>query len=219
MKTVFVLCCLLLLPGAGLAQNPSEPRPLSADEMNAVGRKNTFAGQSWRLRRSSKTYRKSDGALTDHFDETTEYLPSGDSRSVIWSSTSQNPSMRTEIIRIGTKIYNLNPDGSWRESAAQGAYKLAPPAGTTSIETTAEHFYLGRTSLDGRTVELYESRLKSKATRGGKDFLTTVVIKKWVAPDGPVLRIEETFDSDAVTQQRVFAYELDPNIKIEAPMK
>jgi hypothetical protein len=75
----------------------AQERKLSADEFAAVQKKGSLTGKSYRLKKSEKVYKKPDGALHRFFNETWEYMSSGNVHTVTEWGTPENTN-RAEVL-------------------------------------------------------------------------------------------------------------------------
>lgn len=199
------------------AEQQTQEKKITDAEFQTVRKKSDdkTRGKSYRLRKSSKTYKKSDKSLAYFFNETTEYLSSGDSHSVIeGGSAGANPTL-TEIIKIGQKTYNRSNNGNWSITEQNSNSRNTQVAAADTVE----HTYKGKVEIDNRIADLYESKYVSKTIKGGRDFVTTTIIKRWFDKDGVLFRIEEEIETPNTVTKRGYEYEYVADIKIEAPME
>ena len=223
MKKILILTALMFL---ALTSVSAQPRKISSEEYTEMMKKNAELrkGKSYRLTRMSESYKKSDGSLIHYFKEVTEDLPSGDSHSVVESGRSKGNLPRLEHVRIGQTAYQRGPDGNWSQSPLRireltDEEKREGEKKRLEYEARVERFYVGKTTFRNQNAELYESRDTTKIMKNGVEVLTKVVTKMWFTPEGLILRNEEQVDNAETTETRVFDFEYDPTIKIEAPIK
>jgi len=195
-------------------EKPKE-RKITEAEFKAVQKKSAdlTKGKSYRLRKSSKTYKKQDNSLMYYFDETAEYMMPDNSRSVVENGSSDGSKTITETVRIGQTVYSRINNGAWQTNQT----KTADRTQNTSYDST-EHTYKGRAELNGAETDLYESKYVSKTMKGGRDFVTTIIVKNWFDKNGVLLKTEEQIETPNSNTQKTFEYEYDENISIQAPI-
>ena len=196
----------------------AQERKLSAEEFAAIQNRKSLKGKSYRRKLSEKVYKKPDGSLHRFFNDTWEYMASGDFHTVTEWGTPENTN-RAESYVIGQTMYNLNTNGTWRQSPLKISEPNADSRPKPQTETTVEHFYKGKVFYKNEMTDLYESRFVTKITENGRESVKTMISKRWIKLDGTILKIEETTDHESFTAQRTLEWEYDPNIKFEAPMK
>jgi len=217
MKLKLLIFTALII--CGFLNISAQERRLSADEFAAIQKKSSVKGKSYRRKLSEKVYKKPDGALQRFFYDTWEYMASGDIHTVTEWGTPENTN-RAESYVIGQTMYNLNTNGTWRQSPLKIATQSnADSRPKPQTETTAEHFYKGKVLYNNQLTDYYESRFTTKTTENGRESITTFISKSWYKLDGMILRTEATIDYEKFTAQRIFEWEYDPNIKFEAPVK
>jgi hypothetical protein len=219
-KFGFIYCSLFIL--IIFSNITAQERKITEQEMNAVGKNWTFKGKAYRVKKSSKFFDKANGKTINIFNEISEYTASGDSHTVIESGSSFDNMKRVENFIIGKTIYNLHPRGKWKVSELKFESEEQKARRTTQypeIERISEHFYKGKTLLNNQEVELYESKYIEKSKRNSREFVTVTISKKWYNKEGMPLKIETTGDNESGNSYSVFEFELDPDIKIEAPVK
>lgn len=219
MKKTFIIALSIIFAFSSMQaqekKQETQEKKITDAEFKAVQKKSAdqTAGKNYRLKKSSKTYKRTDNSLSRYFNETAEYLASGDSRSVLENAGAGEKPMLTETIRIGQKVYIRLNNGGWQTSTASTS--------TLQIPTydSIEHIYKGTVILGGKTAVLYESKTVSKIIKGGRDFVTTTKAKNWFTAAGILIKTEEEIETPNTVTQKVFEYEYNVNVKIEAPVK
>lgn len=129
----------------------------------------------------------------------------------------------SEFIRIGKTEYRKQKDGSWVK------HEPTPPQKTNAVarEPKEERYFLTENlTLDGKAVNLYESfqefvsEKKNSSTGEIYQERTQIRGKYWISKDGIIIKTEgeSAFEGERKNIIRnVRTYEIDPNIKIEAP--
>lgn len=194
----------------------TQERKITDLEFQAIRKKSDdkTGGKSYRLRKSSKTYKKPDNSLAYFYNETDEYTPSGSFRSVIESGSAGENTTLVETIKIGQKTYNRINNGSWNPNGQSSSSRNTQVIAANSVE----HTYKGKVEIDGKTADLYESKRVSKTIKGGRDFVTTTKVKSWFDKDGVLFRVEEEIETNNTITKRVYEYEYGADIKIETPI-
>ncbi|CAN5357608.1 hypothetical protein BH10ACI1_BH10ACI1_01620 [soil metagenome] len=200
------------------AAEQTQERKITEAEFKAVQKKSAdkTAGKNYSIKKTSKTYKKSDKSLMYFFNETSEYLLPDSSRSVVENGSASGGSTVTETIRIGQKTYTRLNNGEWQTTEART--NNSQNAQVTS-GNTAEYTYKGKVELNEMPADLYESKYVTKTDKGGRDFITTTIVKSWFDKNGILLKTEESIETNNSTTQRVTEYEYGANINIEAPIK
>lgn len=188
-------------------------KKITEAEFNAVWKKAEEFTQSenYRLRKNSKTYKKPDKTLMYFFDETIEFLMSGNSRSIAENGSSDGSKTLRETIIIGEKTYTRINQGSWQTSASRST-------SNSQDYSSVEHLYKGKVSIDEQEFDLYESKYISKTIKGGRDFITTTVVKSWFDKKGRIFRKEEEIETNNTITKRIYEYEYGISVKIESPI-
>ena len=220
-KNISLFSCLLFILIA-FSHSIAQERKITEQEMNAVGKNWVFKGKAYRSKKSGRSIDKKNGKTANIFNETSEYDVLGNSHTVMEIGKSVENLQRSEYFIIGKTSYDLHPTGKWRvgevkpESEEKKARRIAQYSETEKI---AEHFYKGKILLNNLEVDLYESNYIEKSKRNGKELVTVITSKRWYNSEGMPLKIETTTDNELSNAFSVFEFELDPAIKIEAPIK
>jgi len=141
------------------------------------------------------------------------------------SSTIKN---RTETIIIGGKIYTRINDGEWTEKKREVRPKTESKL--KMIEEQIEYKSLGTEKLDNQNTSVYAKIQSQKfiSESNQSEMFVTITTKYWFGEDGGRLKEEaqterriksEKSPSESVSSSlKVIVWELDPSIKIEAPI-
>ena len=219
MKKNVIIALLFMFVFFAFSNVSAQGNKITEAEFKAIQKKSAdkIVGKNYRLKRTSKTFKKSDNSLSYFFNETTEYLLPDSSRSVSENGSGGGNPTLTETIKIGRKTYSRINKGNWTISETTG--NTAGNAQTTT-GNTVEHTYQGKVDFNYQKADLYESKYITKTIKGGRDFITTVKAKSWFSKDGVLLKIEEEIETNNTISQKVFEWEYDPqDLKIEVPIK
>ncbi len=181
-------------------------------------------------KRSGKSYRKTTtmehtfqgGTSTvGYLSKSTSEFQSRIGYHSVYEAKLSSGNKKIERIVIGDKLYTREGDGEWKAGSIE-----PPPAPEGTIKTLSketEYKFWGNEILNNQNTTVYLVVEKSK-TLNEKNNIESIVnatTKYWFAEDGALLKTEKvrTFQSgEAVsTNKEITIYELDPNIKIEAP--
>ena len=150
-----------------------------------------------------------------------EILPSVGFHSVYeFNSSSKNT--KKEIIKVGGRIYEREGNGEWTEIAAPKASARIENT-TRKIDNQVEYKILGSEKVNNQNTNIYAKIEKSKFVNATDKLESTssTTTKYWYAEDGRLLKRERTRE---IRNEKMISkfnstivFELDPNIKIEAP--
>lgn len=222
MKKHIVLVYFSLIVLICFSNTIAQERKITEQEMNSVGKNWTLKGKAYRLKKSGKSFDKKNGKITNVFEEVTEYDTLGNSHTIMEFGRTSEYLQRHEYFIIGKTSYDLPPSGKWRvgevkpESEEQKARRISRQS---KKETIAEHIYKGKILLKNQEADLYESKIIEKYKENGREFISIIITKKWYNKNGMLMKNEWTADNELHSFYRVFEIELDPSIKIEAPIK
>ena len=195
---------------------------IKESEFNEVLSKATenLKGKTYRLTKTEEDFNNRNASSESVTINILEIVPPNKRREV---EEVKSPSKNTRIERIwdGKNLYEKENDGEWKKYSGGGG--LSYDIATGKITTTYK--YVGKESLNGKTVNVYEMeshRIANKLTRTSQYQVEYVVkTKYWISEDGYFLKTLK--ESDAVgaewLRRETEIYEYDPNIKIEAPIK
>ena len=150
----------------------------------------------------------------------TEVLPEVGFRS-IYEFNSSSKNIKKEIIKVAGKTYTREGNGEWTETFSEITSKRESAA--RNIVNQVEYKSVGSDRLGNQNTSIYAKIERSKFTNpsANRESISSTTTKYWYGEDGRLLKRERTreirngkmiskFNSTTV-------FELDPNIKIEAP--
>jgi len=225
MKKIFCLAFVLLAAVGVLAQEKTiEKAEFDPILRNSYGK---YAGQSYR-----RTINFEDLPTVSNPRKMTrktvmEFAATRGSRSI---SEVDSPAIKkkTERIMIGGKIYTRTNDGDWTEEKLEVPEKKESPL--KPVEEEIEYKSLGAEKLNGQSANVYAKIQRQKRVDEARnsETLTTITTKYWFGEDGGILKEETLYESRIKSEKRatesvfrnlrVSVWEIDPNIKIEAPI-
>lgn len=150
-----------------------------------------------------------------------EFLPAVGYRST-YEFTSQSLNVKKETIRIANKTYTREGSGEWTETVPAVAAK--PENTTKTVDVRIEYKFLGNEKLDSQNANVYEKIEKSKLVdlKNNRESDSITKTKHWFGEDGRLLKTEsrrEIRSENSVGNfDSITIYEVDANIKIEAPV-
>jgi hypothetical protein len=150
-----------------------------------------------------------------------EFVP-GIGSHMIYEFNSPSLYKKTETIIIAGKTYKREGDNEWREE---------PPVASTKSESTTktvdnqfEYKFLGMEQFNNQNAHVYAVTETNKiiSLKNNNEGLSSNITKYWfAAEDGRLLKTESKRkirnEKTISTFNATVLYELDPNIKIEAP--
>ena len=123
---------------------------------------------------------------------------------------------RTETIEINKRKYLKKNNGNWEDITESKTGRFGVLTGEIKNEKTVEGRYLGKQTLNGQTVDVYEQKTTRKYE--DRDDLSVYEEKIWIDQKGRCLKTEtKSRIGDKHIFQMTVEYEYDPNIKIIAP--
>lgn len=150
----------------------------------------------------------------------TEIHPSAGSHSV-YEFNSSSINTKKEVIRTGDKIYTREGDGEWTTTTPQVVSKAD---GTTKrLDTQIEYKSVGSEKVGDQNTNIYAKTEKSKFINAtsNQEGVSSTTTKYWYAEDGRLVKREtkrEIRNGRMLSKfSSIIVFELDPNIKIEAP--
>ena len=234
MKSFFCLALILFGTIGVFAQE----RTISKAEFDAVNKNALWAPTAWKgksyrfvqtseAKSEGKTQTAASGKVIIEFASLTEsYL--------ISEVKSGSKITKSESIRIGDKTYKRKGDEAWVEGTveaksspktaeANASASTATSTDNTQSDSQIEYKYIGTEKLNDLNAEVYLviQKIKRIDSATGKESLSTITQKYWFGEDGIKLKqdtVNEMRGSDISHYTRLtFNWELDPNIRIEAP--
>ena len=127
---------------------------------------------------------------------------------------------RTNVIRIGEKIYIKHPDGHWRTDV----YRLVKGMDDkdSKDEGVVEYRNLGYEIIEGKRLLMVQKSTRREFIKDGLKFQITSVQKDWI-DDGKRRTVKTEFIFDSPIEQpyrfmrSVTEYDYDTKISIERP--
>lgn len=224
MKKTFIIALSIIFAVSGVLAQKTKPVPkeetqektITDTEFQAVRRKsdNLTQGENYRLKRTTKVYKRADNSLVRYHNETIEFLLPGSSRSVVENASGNEKPTITETIRIDANFYTRINNGNWQLVSSNINVPKVSYTGDT-----IEHIYKGEVKLGNNQFTLYESKYTSKTVKGGRDFVTVIKVKNYFNADGTLVRTEDETETPNTITRRTFEYEYKVNLTIEAPIK
>lgn len=230
MKKIFCLAFILF----GTISIFAQEKTIEKSEFDAVSINSfrKFAGQSYRQTENfqdiltssieNKIQNKLSSKLIMEFAAATRGIRS------ISEFDSSTMKKKTETIRIGGKIYTRINDGEWTEGKRQEKSKTERKL--KMVEEQIEYKSLGTQKLDNQNTTVYAKIQRQKLINESNqsEMFVTITTKYWFGEDGGKLKEEtqaerriklEKIPIETVSSSlRVTVWELDPSIKIEAPV-
>lgn len=147
---------------------------------------------------------------------TTEFLPGK------FQSIFESQYIKKETIRIGHETYTREGNGEWRKEIS--AVKPKSENKLITVENQIEYKFLGTEKLDNQNLNVYAKIEKKKLINptNNTETFSTAITKYWFG-DGVWFWKSETNTENRTGETKsksrhTTEYELDPNIKIEAPL-
>ena len=229
MKNIF---CAALILFAGIGVFAQERTISEAEFLSVLKNPNKIApavwqGKTWRMIITTETKAEGQKPLDSSTKSITEFAPGQTSR-VILEIRQGSKITKSAKIRIKDKIYKRNGDEAWTVEAFEEKQR-AETTGTTAstvpaeskFERQTEFKYLGSEVFNNQKTNVYAEIIKRKSTDPTLKSTFTQTMKYWLNEDGTLLRedlvIESRNETGTFNNRRTMIYELDPNIKIEAP--
>ena len=229
MKKIFCLAIILLSAVCIFAQETI----IEKSDFDAAlkNRFRQFAGQSYRLTTSAEDFRPETDKSASSWKSVMEFTGLGLSRS-LFEFNSPTLKTRTEILYVKGKTYIRKNDGEWEEKSSSGENDKPSSAARkfVVVEEQTEYKSLGTQILDNLNASVYAKIERKKIVNEPekRELFLLIVTKYWLDEKGGIIK-EETEtenliksesrpDAKPSRQLRTAIWELDPNIKIEAPV-
>jgi hypothetical protein len=151
----------------------------------------------------------------------TEFVPSVGFHSV-YEFNSSSLNTKKEVIGIGGKTYTREGNGEWGEVTAPKVATRSKRT-TTNIDKQIEYKSIGSEKLGNQNTNIYAKIERSKLINStdNRESISSTTTKYWYGEDGRLLKRERKRE---IRNERMISkfnstivFELDPNIKIEAP--
>jgi len=228
MKKFFCLA-FILFAAIGIFAQGAEEKPIEKSEFDrvSINSMRKFAGQSYRQMEIFQDILNSTIENKVTSKSIMEFTARQGSRSV-YESESSIGKKRTETIFIGDKIYTRIDDGEWTVKTREARSKFENRL--RLLEEQIEYKSLGTEKLDNQNANIYAKIQKQKLINESNksELFLTITTKYWFGEDGSRLKeemqVERRVKSEKIptglvsSSLRVTVWELDPGIKIEAPI-
>lgn len=230
MKTILCLALIFSACLCGFAQE----KLLSQAEFDNLSKHIYSHTEKWKEKAYRMTFiSKSTVSESPNTDYATkkisEFLPAGNTRTI--SETTLGGKMsKSEMIRIGDKLYTRSGDEDWKVGQSivkpeDASEKKSGMPDETRVKTgeTVEIRALGSEIFNNQKVEVFEqiTRLKAIDLKTGLERDSVHKTKYLIGPDGLLLKMEyagETKTGEKIYQtQMSMVWELTPELSIEAP--
>lgn len=224
-KFFVLLICLVNLNAFGQQKRDISEREFSDAYRKASEKTRTFAV---RLVSKSKRYRDGKAQSTENF--TSESIPPNKNHTVTEIKLfDADKAFFVERILIGNNEYKRENGGDWTRRNFNEVGKTPNPIISEAEENGAKYYLTENVQFGNQTANLYELSVEEKITiparsahSTARELLSYRKEKRWISRDGRLLKMEledESGDSPKSVSRRIWTYEYDPNIKIEAPIK
>lgn len=225
----FICLAFILFGTIGVfAQEAEKTIEKSEFDTVSINSYRKFAGQSYRQTEVSQDILASPNQNKLSYKFITEFASAARGSRSIQELYSMAIKKRTETIRIGGKIYTRTDDGEWTKKTPEISPKTESKL--KMVEEQIEYKSLGTEKLDNQNTSVYAKVQKQKLINESNksEMFVTITTKYWFGEDGGRIKEEaqaerriksEKSPSESVFRNlRVTVWELDPNIKIEAPI-
>lgn len=218
MNKVLTICGLLfLLLWQFSSQGFAQTREISEQEFKKVedsAYQKTSAESYRKVLKSQHFHHISDKEPYFQRNVTTERTANGYYE--ILEDTKGKEIERTETIEINKRKYLKKNNGKWEDITDKAGRFDSFIGGEIKNEKTVESKYLGKETLNGQTVDVYEQKTTRKYE--DRDDLSVYEEKIRIDQKGRYLKTEtKSRIGDKYIFQMTVEYEYDPGIKITAP--
>jgi hypothetical protein len=151
-----------------------------------------------------------------------EFLPGVGSR-MTYEFNSPSLYKKTETIIIADKTYTREGDGQWIETMPVSHTR--PESTVKTVDNQFKYKFLGTEQFNNQNANVYTVTEKSKliSLKYNRESSSNTITKYWFAEDGRLLKTEskrEIRGGNTISKfHTTTLYELDPNIRIEVPIK
>ncbi len=130
-----------------------------------------------------------------------------------------------ELIKIDGVEYKRRNNGEWKK---ENTVINPNPTNSKSSRSEAKYYLTENARLNNQTADLFELEVEYKhqttnpVNRQMSESTTCRKEKRWISKDGLLLKLEmvdENTNPRKINSRRIWVYEYDPTIKIEAPIK
>jgi hypothetical protein len=226
MKRFFCLAFVLLTAIGAFAQE----RAIEKAEFDAALRYSyvKFAGQSWRRTENTEDISTETNKNKFTLKSVSEFMPAPAKSRWLIESESLAGKTRRENIRIDGTTFTRTGDGEWTEVKPEPATRRESSLKT--VEEQIEYKVLGTEVLGDLSTRVYAKIEKRKLLNeeNNSEMFSVITSKYWLDNDGAIVKQETLTENRIATKLnptgrvyrtlRTTVWELDPNIKIEAPI-
>jgi len=227
MKKIFCLAFVLFSAIGIFAQE----KTIEQSEFDTVVRNSyrKFGGQSFRQTENFQNISPNGNLITSK--SVTEFAARA-GRHSFYEFDSSSLKTKRETITIGGKTYMRIGDGEWTDGKIEPASNPEdkPRIVLKTVDEQIEYKSLGTEILDTQNANVYakieRKKLVNEANKS--ETLSTITTKFWIGDDGGVIKREMQIENHITSEKnpvesvyrdtRTTVWELDPNIKIEAPI-
>lgn len=219
-KLFILLVCFASLNAYGQKKEISK-QEFSEAYSKALAKTETHAR---RVVSKSEAYRG--GALQSTENYTSESVPPNKNHTVTEIKLfDAGKTFSIERILIGNDEYKRENDGDWARRNFNEIGKTPNPITSKAVESSSKYYLTENVQLGNQTANLYELSVENKITMPTRSVAVKESVsyrkeKRWISLDGLLLKMEledENGESPKSGNRRVWTYEYDTNIKIEAP--
>jgi len=234
----FICLAFILFAAIGIFAQDAQEKPIEKSEFDKISLNSfrKFAGQSYRQTEVVTGVLESilpspiEDKRQNNFSSKsiTEFSFADRGSRTIYEFDSSTFKKKTETIRVGNKIYIRIDEGEWAEEKPDIRQKFENKL--KMIEEKIEYKSLGTEKLDSQNTSVYAKIQKQKLVNESNksEMSVTVTTKYWFGEDGGKLKEEVQRESHVKSGKStietisnslgVTIWELDPGIKIEAPI-
>ena len=232
MKNTFCAALILFAAIGAFAQE----RTISKTEFDAVYNSPTKAapvvwhGKTWRMIITTETKAVGNDAVDASTKSVSEFAPKLKSHTI--SETRMGSEVKkSERIRIGDKLYKRGENGVWTAEAFEQNAKTettgqeTSPSAEKQSKWQFEYKYLGSENLNDQPTKVYVKLMKNTGGASSTDpkrMSVETTTKYWFNEEGTLIKEEKIIEgrnkTDSLFNRVTMIYELDSNIKIEAPV-
>lgn len=213
------ILCIVLVFAALLLTASAQERTIDKTEFDTIQR-NSFrglGGKPHRVINTNEFFSESRPDEKNLIKSITEFLP-GRYHSIFESKT-----IKKEKIKIGDKTYTRDGDGDWREGAAPEPIKPPTENKLVVAESEIEYKFLGTERINNQNVNVYgkTERRKTINPTNNRETSSVATTKYWFGDASWFWKSETVTEFLNEKSKNIgrstTVYEIDPNIKIEAP--
>jgi hypothetical protein len=225
-KIGFVKLFILFVCFASLNVFGQQRREISKQEFLDAYQKAGEKTKTFAVRLVSKSERYSGGKVQSTENFTSESIPPDKNHTITEIKRfDADKSFSIERILIGGDEYKRESGGDWTRRNFNEVGKTPNPISSKAVENSSKYYLTENAQFGNQTANLYELSVENKITipsRNGavREFVSYRKEKRWISRDGRLLKMEledESGEAPKNVSRRVWTYEYDPNIKIEAP--